>query len=787
MIVFRRLLKAPAFSLTVIATLAVGIACNTVVFTLVSHLMIRPLPFAEPSELVEISEQHTAPLRLTGATLQDLRSRATSFESLAAYREFPRNIGDARESPPEQIDAASVSAEFFRTFKTELLLGRPFEQEDFSTNGEKKIILSYRLWRRSFGSDPGIVGRRIVFQGEPTLVAGVASASFRFPEQADAWYPMALADSFQQNRRAHLFSVVARLKKGISPIKANSELMAIAAAVDRDSGEVDSGLQLHATGLQSSLAAPAVKNVLILLAAVAFVLLIACVNATNLLLTRLLGASKELSIRAALGASKTRLVLDLTAEATVLVAAAMAIGTAVAWVCVRTVVDSFPQTIPGVDRISIDWRVWAFTAATSSVCVCLAVLAPAFHVLREDPLSGLKGATPFHHKQHSRRVLVVAEVALAMVLLVSAGLLIRSFQRVQAVDPGFDRNVAVVPLPLTGERYATPSDRVRFIENATQELRSISGIAQVGATGSLPLRPAPVTTFDLSQAEGADAQATASVSTVTPEYFSTMKMAVIAGRGIAATDREGAPVVAVVNRAMVRRYYGTTNPIGRFLVMQDWGEPLRAEIVGIVGDVVNDSLDTEPMPTVYFSLPQFREATLVLYLVFRAEASLPGVADAVQQRIWRLDPQLPVRLTTMESLAQESVNRRRFILWLLAAFATIAMVLAMTGVYSVLSYSTSQRAHEFAVRLAVGAQRTHLLNIVFSEAMVTALAGIGIGAMGALMATKGLTSLLFGISPFDPTAFLGISILVLVVCGVGALIPALRASQTEPLKALKSE
>ena len=789
----RLALKAPLFSAIVVLTLALGIGANTAIFTVVAQVLLRPLPLPQPERLVRIQEQHRRPQNLTGATFHDLHERSQTFEAILSYRIFTRNVTDIRQQAfPEQVDTAVVSPDFFQVAAIRPMLGRTFTANEYRKGAPNVVILSNRLWRQVFSSDRNTVGQTILFHGKPAEVVGVMPPAFSFPENVQAWTPLTEDAAIPQNRRSHLFTTIGRIKAGVTLEQARAELHAIGSAIEHDNQQSDPGLNFLATDLQTSIVGDIRPALLILLGAVGFVLLIACGNTANLLLARSVSRQKDLAIRTALGATRFQLIRMLLTESLLLAIGGGALGVLFGVSAVRAIALSFPGSIPRLEGASLDWRIMLFAIVVSLASALFAGLAPAWQYSHVDPLRALNSSargTESPARRRIRNVLLISEVALAVVLLTGAGLLIRSFVRVQQVNPGYDsKNLAVIPISLPGAKYDSFDKRLQFTESALEYLQSIAGVRGVAAAGVLPLRPAPATDFELAgkPLDPANPPA-ADVFTATPDYFRTMNIPLLSGRVFNNSDTNASPVVVLISQAMGNAYYLGENPIGRTIIMKDWGDPLPAQIVGVVGDIRQQSVETAPKPAVYFPYAQFTQGTLVTYLLAKTDSDPRDLMSAMRDQVWRVDRQQPVQVTTMEDILSDSLARRRFTLTLLGSFAGLALFLAMVGVYGVISYTVSQRTQEFGIRMAVGAQRRHVLSMVMRQGIKIAAIGLCLGIVCALALTRTLHSLLFDVSATDPLTFIGICGLLMLLATAACLVPAYRATRVDPMQALRYE
>ncbi len=790
---FRMLRKAPGFTAVAVMTLALGIGANTAIFSVVNAVLFRPLPVRHPGQIVRLQEYHQHPANVTGATFRDVRERNRVFTQVAAYRIFSQNLSDTRQAvPPEQIDTAFVSQDFLPLLGVTPFLGPGFIQEQFRKNAESVVILSYGLWRHHFGSDREIVGKMITLHGEPHRVVGVMPMGFSFPDAAQAWAPLTEDMVFPQNRRAHLFTTVARVKAGVSREAVHADLQAISIQVQQENHDVDPGFTFRAERLQDNLVSSVRPTLLILLGAVAFVLLIACANVANLLLSRSVSRQKEIVVRAALGATRFRLARQLLTESVLLGLLGGATGCLLGLWSVKVMYTAYPGAIPGLTTPLIDLQVLLFVFALSLLASILFGSIPAMQPselnLQVQLVEGGRN-TASVRRQRFRSFLVISEVALAMMLLAAAGLLIRSFFLLQRVDPGFDSShLAVVRLSLPDSRYPELRERTQFVNSVLERLRALAGVQSVAAAGTLPFDPVPDTDLELEgHVYEPGNEPDAEILTVSPEYFRTMGIRLLAGRMFTPQDIPGSPTVLVINQTMAQRFWPGENALRKRVVMKDWGPPLPGEIVGVVSDVKQDSLETSTQPAIYYSFAQFSQSTLTTYVIVRCASDALSLAAAIRDQIWSVDRDQPVSVLPMDQIVSGSLERRRFVLILLGTFAALALLLSVVGIYGVIAYSVGQRTHEFGIRMALGAQGHQLLLMVLSQSVGTLAVGLTIGVAGALTVTRLMGSLLFGIGPADPLILSLMAAILLVVALIASYIPARRAAKVDPMVALRDE
>ncbi|HVN08432.1 MAG TPA: ABC transporter permease [Patescibacteria group bacterium] len=789
----RTLRSSPAFATVAVLTLALGIGANAAVLSLVNAVLWRPLPYPEASQLLSIHEVHSRAANLTGATFHDLELESHSFSEVACLRILPRNLGDSRNgTPPEEIGVAVVSRDFFRLLKTQPLLGRTFSEEDYRANGPRAIVLSYALWQRRYHANAGIVGTMEIVHGRPYLLAGVMPRAFTFPKSAEAWAALQDDAAVPDNRRAHLFLTIARLRPEFSLAQARGDLHAVAARVMHADPTGDPGLDLAAEPLERNLNAPVRPALLMLLSAVALVLVMACVNVANLQISRAAVRQKNIAVRAALGASRGRLVQQLLTESGLLGLLGGAAGCfAGAWL-VRVALAAYPGALPHSPGPALDGKILALAACIAIAAAVVSGAVPALQLVRGDLRNGLAAAgrtTGPAAGQRLRSALVIWEIALALILVVSAGLLVRTITSLARVNPGYQSSgLLVVPISLPGVRYPEIPQWQRFVDTVLDKMQNLPGVQSVAATGAMPFRPTPSSDFEVEGHRFAPGdEPEAQIITVTPEFFSTMGIRLLAGRAFTNRDVLGVPTAIVINETMARQFWANESPLGKRLVLKDWGDPLAGEIVGIAADAKQDALDQPPQPTVYYSMAQFPQGTLTTYLLIRAAGPPEALAAGIRRCIWTVDSALPVQVQSFEQVIAGTLERRRFTLAILGAFAAIALVLAVVGIYGLVAYLVEQRTRELGIRMALGAQGRDILRLVLREGFGLTVRGLAIGALAALAFTRLLAGLLFGVQTADPLTYAASALFLGAATLAACWIPARRAMRTDPLLALRNE
>jgi putative ABC transport system permease protein len=797
----RMLLKSPGFTVVVVLALALGIGANTAIFSVVNAVLLRPLPFGEPDQLMMVwgGVKSNAETRmvLSIPDIKDLREQSQLLEYIAPYNGSGTTLVNGEDS--ERIFGANVTADLFPLLRVQPLMGRAFTREEDVPGGPAVVVISQSLWQRSFGSDPSIIGKEIKLAGKNTTVLGVMPADFSFPMQnqrSEYWQPLSASPSFvaaKDNRGSRSLRVIARLKPGVTRAQAESELAAIAARLESQYPDTNTGLSFNLRPLHEDIVGSVRPALLVILGAVGFVLLIACANVANLLLARASSRHKEMAIRTALGAGRWRIVRQLLTESVLLSVMGGALGLLLAMWGVDLLIAASPTDLPRVGEIGLDTHVLGFTALVSILTGLLFGVAPAWQSskldLNESLKEGGRGSTESLRRNRVRSLLVVSEVALSIVLLIGAGLLIRSFVKLLNTSPGFEtRGVLIVDIPLSRSRYATEEQQAAFTRRAIERARELPGVASAAAMNIVPLsgdgRQSTFTVEGRPVPPGQEPDG--EVTTVTPDYFRTMAIPLRSGRVFTEQDGKDTPSVVIISETLARRNFPGEDPIGKRLVLDDEKPPY--EIIGIVGDVRHEGLEKESYPGYYLSYYQAPERQVNLIVRAATTADPVALQPAVRNMIKQIDKdQLIWEMKTMEQMRAESVARRRFNMLLLGIFASLALVLAAVGIYGVMSYSVTQRTHEIGIRIALGAQTRDVIGMVVRQGMTLALIGVGLGLAAAFVVTRIMTSLLFGVSPTDGVTFMlvaaGLSGIALVAC----LIPARRATRVDPMVALRYE
>jgi len=796
----RRLHAAPGFSVVSILTLALGIGAATAIFSAINPILFEPLPYPAADRLVTIWDRGTNGSRvgMTFGSYRELAARSRSFDAMAVMKSWqPTLTGSAQ---PERLDGQRISAAYFRVLGAAPAVGRDFEPPEDQRGGPDVAIISNALWRRRFGADAGIVGTQITLDARPYLIVGVLPSSFEnvLAPSAEIWAPLQYDASLPLQGRewGHHLRMAARLGAGVSADRAGRELDAIAELrlpqfPRAPWASMPQGLIL--TSLQGDVVRGVRPALLAVFGAVVVVLLIASVNVTNLLLARGAQRRAEFAMRAALGASRPRMIRQLLIESLVLAGIGGAAGLALARVGLRAVVALAPPELPRAAAIAIDSTAFAFAAGLTTVIGIAVGLIPAFDASRGDLHSGLHDSSQrvAGRRRHTRRVLVVAEVALAIVLLVGAGLLWRSLHRLFSIEPGFDQtHLLTMQVQTSGRRYTDADARHRFFADALEAVRGVPGVADAGWTSQLPLSGTDDmygVHLDPAIVAGSDADGAAFRYAVTPGYFETMRIPLRRGRLFDGRDTTGTPLVAVISESLAKGRFRSVEPLGQRLSIGPADAPLRT-VVGVVADVRQQSLAAAVADAVYVPTRQWPYPDGALWLVVRARGDAAALAASVGRAVWSADKDQPiVRVATMDDLVKASAAERRFALMAIEAFALAALVLAALGLYGVLAGSVTERTREIGVRAALGASRGNILALVVRQGMAMTGLGLAIGLAAATFATKALMTLLFSISPLDPMTYGAVVVLLLGVATVACWVPAWRAVRVDPSIALRAE
>jgi putative ABC transport system permease protein len=789
----RGLRKSPGFTVVAIITLALGIGATTAIFSVVNTVLLRPLPYQDAQRIARIQTiSPMFPEFQLGESIpdfEDIRSGARSFETVAAYQEKPVNLTGPGE--PEQISAAAISAEFLPLLGVSPALGHGIQPDDEHEKNGKVALLSHRLWRDRFGSDPNVAGRTVALEQKPYTIIGVMPASFEFPrKRTDLWLPLIVTPE-EAKRGNWFFHVLAKLRPEQRMQAAQTELDNLAARLSSQYPKDDAGIQFKLTPLQDQVTGNAKSGLMLLLGAVGFLLLIACANVSNLVLSRGVQRQNEIAIRAALGASRARISRQLLVESMLLACLGGAAGMLVAVYGVDAYRALAPADVPRLSELRVDPAIAWIALALSSLAGILCGLAPALHTSRPDLNLSLKeraaSGQVVGRLFSLRGWLVVAEVALALVLLDGSALMVQSMVRMLSVDAGFRTDhMLTAELNLPKARYATVDARRIFVQQLLDTLHANDRLKDVAMSDSAALTDSlKMMTFEPGTLGAGDKSATLQMRSVAPGFFETLRIRLVSGRPFNETDGKGATRVAIINEAMGRRYFSGQNVLGK--VLKFGPEPDdQCQIVGMVADTRDVTLRAEPRPQVY--LPLLRNTEASLHLFVRTSADPLALAADLRKAVWAIDKDEPVsHVQSMTEVIAQSVAEPRFRTWLLGVFAAAGLTLTLVGIYGVVSYMAGQRTREIGIRVALGAQRGNVLRLVLGQGVRLAMAGAVAGVVGSLALTRLLKGQLFGIKPTDPATLIGAAVLMLLVALAACYAPARRATRVDPLVTLRHE
>jgi putative ABC transport system permease protein len=795
----RMLSKSAGFSAVVILTLALGIGANTAIFSVVSAVLLRPLPFSQPERIVSI---HGVDLRNgeTGRPLSypdftDLRAQSHSLEAAAAYDESSSTLTGMGD--PVHLTMGIVSADVFRVLRVPPILGREFTAAE-DKPGTHVALLSYRLWKSRFAGDPNVTSKQLVLDGTPYTVAGVMPPDFEFPlgeQPMDLWSTIAVEGNNVNERGSHFLGGIGRLKNGATLAAANAEAAEISAGLAKQFPDTNAHMGLGMQPEIQALVGDVRPALLMVLGAVGFLLLIACANAANLLLARAAGRQREMAIRASLGAGKGRILRQLLTESVLLSLAGGALGLLLAVWGTAALANLPSLGIPRLASAGIDLRALVFTLVVSLVTGVLFGLAPALHASRFNLFRSLKegGRTATAGMGHSRlrALLVISQVSLAVVLLIGASLLIESVFHLLHESPGFDpQGVMAFNLDLPDSRYGKPEQSADFFRELLGRIQTVPGVKNASGVMPLPLSGDTLrTSFEIEGKPMAKSDLPRTqIRAVGLDYFQAMRIPLVAGREFTARDDRTAPHVIIINQTLARKFFPDENPIGKHMKpgMAAGKSDSMSEIVGIVGDVKHRNLWDPPAPESY--VPYDQNAIGEMYVVVRAEGDPMALLTAIRAQVKAQDAELPIyRAKRMEEYVAASVAQRRFTSVLCTVFAGAGLLLAIVGLFGVMSYSVAQRTHELGVRVAVGAAKWDILRLILKEGMGITAAGIVVGLVGTLALSSILKSQLYGVSERDPLTFLAVIVVLALVALVACYIPARRATRVDPMVALRYE
>jgi len=807
---FRQLRRTPGFTLAAVAALALGIGANTAIFTVVNAVLLKPLIYPDADRIVELlvtssSGSETGNAAASVPKFHNWEHQTSIFKDVAAYDWSGPGFNIAGDRP-EQIHGIHVTEGYFRVFGAPVILGRTFTPQEDAPHGGKVVVLSYALWQRKFGGNPAAIGKSFSLGNEPYTVVGVLGKDFLSDPEADIWLPFQFEPVSESGN--HSFQAAARLKPGITLAQANAQLKLAAVQFHRDHPQLERNGGFAVELLRDKIVGDSRSSLLVLLGACGLVLLIACANVANLLLVRATGRKREFAIRAALGAGRARIIRQLLVESVLLSVTGGILGLILGFVGVRALLAISPAGLPRIGEngsaVGVDWRVLAFTLAVSLVTGILFGLFPTIGASRTDLNSTLKessnrSGTGFRQGK-ARSLLVVSEVSLALVLLIASALLIRTFIALRAVTPGFDsHNVLTMEMSLTGDRYQKTPGVAQLARDGQERLNALPGVEASAAAFWLPIDVVDGLPFQIMGRPVEKGMGGSRWMSTSPGYLSVFKIPVLRGRDVNDHDTAAAPSVVLINQALARIYFPNQNPLGQHLLVgvgmgPECVEPPR-EIVGVVGDTHNNGLGRPTEPMVIVPLPQVTDAYMKSYTdvqpliwVVRTSRDPHQAIAAVTEQLRLASGGFPVaHVRTMDEVVGGSTARENFNMLLLSIFGAVALVLAAIGIYGLMAYSVAQRTQEMGIRLALGADRSDLRNLVVFQGMRLALVGVVVGVVAAFGLTRLIASFLFGVKSWDPVVFISVPLVLSAVALFAVWLPATRASKVDPMQALRAE
>ena len=793
----RALVHSPVFTVVTVLSLALGIGANTAIFSVVNGLLLRPLPYPESEQIVDV--WHTPPQQsfpgldkfsVSPANYLDWKAQSTSFEQTAVYTDTAFSLSTSGDPLP--LIGGVVSSDFFSVLRSNAIQGRTFTPDEEQPGHDQVVVIGHRLWQRAFGANPNIIGQTLTLNSRSFTVVGIMPAGFEFPREAELWVPLAWDDNDRKTRSIHDYLVIARLKQNVSLQQAKAEMSTISSRLEQQYPEENSGWGAVVIPLREDLVGDMRLALLVLFSAVGFVLLIACANVANLMLARGANRQREIAVRIALGAGRARLVRQLLTESVLLAVIGGLLGLLLAVWGSKLLVQL--GSLPNSGDIGIDTWALGFTLLVSFGAGIIIGIVPALQFTRTSISETLKqgsgrtGGTPI--KQHTRKVLVISEVALSLVLLIGAGLMIRSFWKLQNVNPGFDTsNALTMSIVLNWSRYSEPHQRLAFADRAIEQIRAVPGVVSVGTTTKIPLAGGGSTQPFSVEGRPAGAiaeQPMAQTRYISPDYFRAIGISLRQGRFFSDQDRDNSVPVVIISEAMARRFWPGENPIGKRLTPSFHSEQGAREIVGVVGDVKTSGLDVDASAMMY--LP-FKQAPLpFMSFVVRTSSNPESLIQPVSRAIYSIDKeQALTNVQTMEQVLTKSLSDRRFNMTLLLTFAGVALMLAAVGVYGVMNYTVTLRTRELGIRMALGAKKMDVLRLVVGQGLTLTLIGVGAGLISAYALTRLMASLLYGVTATDYLTFGSVSAVLIAVGLAASYVPARRATKVNPTIALRAE
>ncbi|HYL77729.1 MAG TPA: ABC transporter permease [Bryobacteraceae bacterium] len=792
--------KNPGFTAAAVFALALGIGANSAMFSVIDGVLLRPLPFPHSERLVNVWENNQTrnipKFVAAPANYTDWRAQNQVFSTMGAFLQNTFNLAST-EGEPERYLGASTDRGFFDVLQVSPILGRVFTEEEELPGQDGVIVLGYNLWRGRFGGDPKVIGQTFTLDGKPRMVIGVMPEGFQYPGQSAMWAPLGFDNQLRARRDLHRFRVIARLKDGVALEQARADFHTIGTRLAQQYPNFNADANVVVIPLLEDTVGQIRQSLLILLGAVVFVLLIACANVANLLLAKAAGRQREIAIRNSLGAGRTRIFRQMITESTLLSVTGGLLGLLLAYAAFHGLMSLAPDNLPRVKEAGLDARAVGFTMLISLLTGILFGLAPAWHASRTDVNSLLKeGSRGVSTRSRLRSVLVVAQVSAALILLVGAGLLIRSFYEIEHIDAGFDpEHVMTMRLAPAAFKYRGHDDlQIQLTRGILREVSALPGVKIAAVSSDVPLlgNPIFIMRFEGRPPVTPSQAPLANYFAVTPTYFEAMGMRLVRGRLISERDVQGSQQVVVVNQALVDRYFPGQDPIGKRLEVAFATPPNWREIVGVVADVKTAGLDQDSpvqVYAVYFQRPTFIAALpSALTVIARTAQDPAAVGMAMKKAILNVDRSQPVyAVQPMTAVVAQSISQRRFSLVLLAFFAASALFLAALGLYGVMSYVVVQRTPEIGIRMALGAQKSQVLLLVQQQGMVLVFVGLAIGVAGGLLLTRLMTTLLFHVAPYDPITLAAGAATLILVSWLACYLPAKRAARVDPVIALRYE
>jgi putative ABC transport system permease protein len=792
--------QRPGFTLVAALTLALGIGANTAIFSVVNAVLLRSLPYSDPDRLVVLwqANERNRNIHVSHLNLVDWREQSRSFESFSAYSgRWGGKMTVIGGNEPERAFAVAVYQDFFKVLGVVPVAGRTFSTEDHNPGATPSVVVSYGFWQRRLGGDADLSNKKLSLGDATFNVIGVMPQSFGFPSDTDLWLPKEQLGTDTSARSAHNFVSIARLKPGVTLEQAQAEMSSIAARLAEQYPEDNRGMGTSVVSLRDQLVGSVRPALLVLLAAVGFVLLIACANVSNLLLARALGRQKEIAVRTALGASPWRIVRQLLTESLLLSLLGGALGLLLAGWLIGPLVALGPETIPRLGEVGIDGRTLAFTLGLSVLTSLIFGLLPAVRFSRPDLQVALKqgGQTPTGGLSLLRSVLVVAEVALTLVLLIGAGLLMKSFWRLMQTNPGFNpERVLTMQIALPEAEYKEEQQMVAFYRQLLGRAGALTGVEAVGMINNLPLGGVNINGGFEVEGRAREQGGYGGFRITSPGYFQAMSIPVVKGRAFTEQDNQNSLPVAIISERVAGTTFPGEDPIGKRIrsgmdarSMTDDIAGTWMTIVGVVGDVRHSGLEGKASAELYVPYTQRPRRAGEMTVVMRTGVEPTSLVPAVRDEVKAINKNLPVEFEPMERVFQRSVASRRYNMLLLGTFAALALVLSVMGIYGVLSYTVSQNTREIGIRMALGAQARDVLLMIVRQGMTLAAVGVSIGLLSAFALTRLMASLLYGVTATDPPTYAGVSALLLAVAFLACFIPARRATRVDPMIALRYE